>query len=552
MILSNCRPIELQPHYHHRPTGDFDPREIVKELITNTLFSNPINPSASVSVTDANNNTVDEDALINIVLDALALNVDRQAEKSAHEMFQALLINYTPGDMLARRVFAAQSMAKVGFPPPSPITIYTTKDDVIPSCKQFLAGQTDYHTLFASFAGYLNIPMLGVYFATESVFDEFKQFVATQITSLASVLQPQVMQLFADLQKITLDKLVEAIKLRKSSDDDTDELSFSRILTELIMSFVNTKSPDMAGLMPFELQELIAPTIISFINIEKHGQAKPYTVNKEWDLIKQASQFPLNAVSDKKLKSLATVARQINRVNNKAANAQNSGGDMYKAKKYRFSNKPPNTQATLKRIKAVLQKMGAVVMSNNMTKQTTTSSNAQNRRKPDDIDALGKIRTTKFLPDLHLYIDQSGSITERDYREAVRSAIAIAQKLNINLYITPFSDYILTEEHLLHVQGRSMKQIYAEFMAMPCAHGGTAFDQVWSYINKSPKRLSELAIMITDFDWTPPASGGPDHPKNLFYIPVSHHNWDTITYYAKEYVMSMKHIDPNIRKKLLF
>ena len=126
----------------------------------------------------------------------------------------------------------------------------------------------------------------------------------------------------------------------------------------------------------------------------------------------------------------------------------------------------------------------------------------------------------------------------------------MARKMNVNLYFNSFSDCLSQCSHL-RTKDRSLKEVYAAFQKIPKVDGGTNYEQIWHYINASAKRRRELSIIMTDFEWTAP-NRYVKHPKNLFYIPVSHVDWDGITYWAEHFVKSMAHIDPNCRARLLF
>jgi predicted metal-dependent peptidase len=193
--------------------------------------------------------------------------------------------------------------------------------------------------------------------------------------------------------------------------------------------------------------------------------------------------------------------------------------------------------------------MGKVNKSQNVYRTTRTTFLKANRRDPDDFNKPGRITSAQYMPDLHVYVDTSGSISEENYQEAVMMLIRIAKKLNIDLYFNSFSN-ILSQETLLRVENKSTKQIWKEFRRVPKVTGGTEFKQIWDHINASSKRKRQLSLMITDFEWSPPSTR-EDHPANLYYAPCSAMDWTDMVLAAKEYADSMKHIDPTVRQKLL-
>lgn len=198
----------------------------------------------------------------------------------------------------------------------------------------------------------------------------------------------------------------------------------------------------------------------------------------------------------------------------------------------------------------ILRKMETVNKSMNSYKMVKSSFARANRRNPDDYNKLGKIVSTRYKPDLHLYIDTSGSISESDYREAVRLAIAMAKKLNVDLYFNSFS-HILSQCAQLHTKDKNPQAIMREFQKIPKVSGGTDFTLVWDYIMRSKKRQRELSIMITDFEFSAP-NKHIDHPKNLYYLPCATMNWSHIRREAEHFVKSAQMNIPDIRNHLLF
>lgn len=215
----------------------------------------------------------------------------------------------------------------------------------------------------------------------------------------------------------------------------------------------------------------------------------------------------------------------------------------------KFRKAPPTKLDLFKDITRVLKRMGKVNKSQNVYRTTKTTFLKANRRNPDDFNKPGRITSVQYMPDLHVFIDTSGSISEENYQEAVLMLIRIAKKLNVNLYFNSFS-HMLSQETLLKVENKSTRQIWQEFRKVPKVTGGTEFKQVWDYINTSPVRKRRLSLMITDFEWSPP-SRREEHPPNLYYAPCSAMDWKYMVRSAEAYANGMQHIDPSIRQKLL-
>ena len=242
-------------------------------------------------------------------------------------------------------------------------------------------------------------------------------------------------------------------------------------------------------------------------------------------------------ISNKSLQRLTAVQRNMQKIASMAATAAaNQSMQAMRAANMRFSKTRPTTVNMTRVIKKILDKMAFTNKSMNIFKSVKTSFAKPNRRDPDDYNKQGKVISTRYKPDLHLYIDTSGSISERDYEDAVKACIAMAKKLNINMYFNSFS-HIMSQTTRLHLEGKSKSAIYEEFRRVPKVSGGTDYEQIWHFINKSKKRCRELSIIISDFEWTA-RSAYVRHPKNLYYIPCSTMNWDYITREAEPFCKS--------------
>ena len=157
----------------------------------------------------------------------------------------------------------------------------------------------------------------------------------------------------------------------------------------------------------------------------------------------------------------------------------------------------------------------------------------------------------RYKPDIHVYLDTSGSIDEENYRSAIMTCIYMARKLNVNLYFNSFSHVISQCAHL-RTRGLSTQNVYNAFQKLPKVSGGTDYAQIWNYINASPKRRKEISLMITDFEYEPPSERF-EHPAKLWYIPIeiTKEAWPEMVSHAEEFCQAMFHIDGNIRQKCL-
>ncbi len=552
MQLRGNRPIAPSVVAAPATTGPIDIADNIKTALVDPVFAATMGAAPVTAFDDAGNPTTEE-AIAELIGMTFSDTVNIAAEDEIKSFFQQAWTHFdATSALLAKESFLNAAARKAKLPDATPTIIYTARDDVIPAAKGQLARSECPEHWTASlgfFARGLSASDVLVFsFESKSIFDQFKAFFATRIAAWPNL--PQNQALFHDLQKIKLDSVVEALWLRKTIDDPAANAdnSFARVLIRSLFDFVaQTNDPYLVNALPWSIPEMIHPTAVVFANVEVHAKSKPSVIADEWKLIATARNMPVHMVSNTKLSRMTSAARQQAKAATAAARKDNQPAE--RAAEVPFAGSRPPVKQFIARIDKLLAKMGQITSSKNTMKNRHRSYNVPSRRKPDDIDAAGMSVKTIYRPDLHLYIDTSGSISEENYKDAILSAIAIARKLNVNLFFNSFS-HILSDCTYLPVQGRSVRQIYNQFRRTPKVTGGTDYAQIWQYINMSKQRRAELSIIITDFEYGAP-SQYIEHPQNLYYMPCSAMDWDWMVRDAKHFVNSARHIDPNLRKHIL-
>lgn len=259
----------------------------------------------------------------------------------------------------------------------------------------------------------------------------------------------------------------------------------------------------------------------------------------------------IRIVSANKLSKLTALPRAVAKAQAAATNANVKPSMLNRSAAIKFRKRPPTGRDISKGLLRALMRMKNVNRSQNIFKKTKTSYLKTSRRDPDDYNRPGRITSTHYLPDIHIYLDTSGSISEDNYQDTIKMLIALAKKLNVNIYFSSFS-HILSQEVLLRTQNRTVAQIWEEFRKIPKVSGGTNYEQIWNYIQMNPKRRERFSLVITDFEYYPP-SHRVEHPKNLYYTPIAVENsyWQEVVYYAKNYANSMRHIEPAIAQRMI-
>lgn len=551
VTLTGQKPAILDCNKSASIRGDFDPVEVARDILVKPVFE-PIN-NGQVKLT-VDGLDLDEDAFTDIVANTLDDNFDQVAEDTAREIFERALIHFDNStSMNIRRIFANQAGHASKLQMPSARVIYTADGDVIPAAKEFLTGVCTFDKWFASLAFFAHPTTLGVSCMNEDTFDKFKEWADNQVSMLAQAqsIPPETTQKFSSFMKDTsLSDLTESILVRKDMMTENEEGSFPRVITKLITKYALVDS-DNFQVMAFDATELICPTSIIFVNVDAHAHATKKQVSEEWDLIRKSLTSPVKVITTGKINKLTVAARTAKKIQAATALAvSKQQGDVAKAANVKFRKRPPSHTDLIKRTKKIIEKMSNVARSENAIKFVKSSYARANRRHPDDFNLPGKVVSTKFKPDLHIYLDTSGSISEENYEDMIKACIQLARKTNVNLYFNSFSHY-MSNCTFLPVKGRSAKQIYKQFQKIPKVTGGTDYLQIWDYINASPKRRRELSIIMTDMEFSVNTRAMNQHPENLYYVPCSRMNWDWLVQNAQMFINSAKRLIPDIRKHIL-
>lgn len=553
LTLTNNKPFEVSPQYTLSATGDYEPDKALEQVILNPMFT-PLVQGANVTITDDNGNAKSEDDVKSLLLDCMQATYNAQAEHDAHDLMSQALVHFDKSKPSTfHELYLAQASARSKTCPWADGNIrYKISVDVIPACKGWLAQTSTYEELFCSLGFVFHPETLGFYFINEVAFDEFKQWFDMQMQQIAPKLSTDTLKVINDFKSFTLDSIVEGVVLRNNDSDSTEELSFARLLTTYLQLYLQNANPEHFGILPFHTGELLNPKTITFVNIERHAHATTTQIDTAWTSITQTIKMTTKPISLKRLSKLSSVTRSIQKARSNAnrQSAYKQQGQVEKSAIVKFRKQPYKPVDMVNIVKKLLKKMHTINKSQNAFKSVKMSYARPNRRDPDNFNLKGKIVSTKYYPDIHLYIDTSGSISSENYESCIKACITLAKKLNVNLYFNSFS-HNLSASSLLKTKDKSLSQIYKEFERIPKVTGGTEFSLVWDYIMQSKKRQKELSLLVTDFEYTAPNAYHIAHPKNLYYIPIATDNWDRIKYYATEFTESMFKIDPTIRRKIM-
>lgn len=563
LTLTNQRPSALNPVHTIPIAGPYEPFDALRKTVVDPIFE-PLTAGTPVSLTDPSGSTVNADEVMALVTATLDETVNTKAEDTVKPLLAQATLSYdasTP--LLTNAAFAVQAAGslKPALPHPNPTTIYNGAADVVPAAKRLLAGNGSEAEFFASLAYAYSPETLGFWFLNEAAFEDAKTWILTQAQNLGPALPTQTTSLMTSLSNLKLAGLTEALVLRADTNDNNDEYSFARVLVYLLMKYqaqaANTAQAAGAtmspvGVLPFHMGELFVPRTVVFVNVESHARASGRKVDNEWKLINASLASPVKVVTRSALGKLTAAHRAAAKAAAAAAAATASSNRIQQTGRsaaIKFRKRPPTKVDLYKHVLKALIKMKKVNFSQNVFKRSHTTFMKASRRDPDDYNRPGRTVSNVYLPDVHIYLDCSGSISEQDYQDAVQMLIALAKKMNVNLYFSSFS-HVLSQEILLKTAGKSVDAIWNEFRHIPKVSGGTDYLQIWQYIQANKQRRERFSLVLTDFEWWPPTSSY-EHPRNLYYAPIVSSNWNSIVRYAKSFSQGMRHIEPAIAQRLL-
>lgn len=546
----------------------------------------PINATHPVRVTDSTTGTdIDADALLQSILYAWGSpTLDVNLREQLAEIYRQAIQYHAPNDWYFEEQLGVEALTRLKLPLPSTksgrVVKYSASVDLIPSAKGFLGTPDDLNamTWFANLTGYLherhqkNFMLVTV--QTADAWNDVKTSLNAfiQAWTATTPLPPATTQIVNDLMNIDLSKDLSTCLFLPGggakNPAERDPLSFTRMLSYVLAHAEQTMTPGTVTSQPLDLFQMYLPENIIVLNLENYAHANPADIKKDWDDIEKAltAKRNLNFTSMKRLATAKQVAASMNSGNANANNSANAAGKPLERRalgRGGFSKKPVTAKNMLALMARVIKSQITSKQTENVYTTVKRSFARPNRRQPDNIDLQGIIKTTKYRPDIHIYLDTSGSISESMFRDAVNSLIHLTKFIDCNLYFTSFSDKI-SQTTLIVTRNRSRKDIYRDILAVPKVGGGTDFEQVWRKIdvidemNAKTGKSHQINFVITDFGYH--LSNGfrwskeQASLKHTYYVPVSvsKDEWRWVKDMATNFAKEMKTAgDHGIRRRML-
>lgn len=536
-------------------TGDCDPMAALDAMVTHTLFE-PLNANQTVAVA-VNNQPIDRDGANELLLRSVGEVLDPVAQEVMNTLFEQALTRWIPSaSSPVDEAFITQAAATCKLPDPSK-ALYTTQSDVIPAVKDVLAGNAGTDLLLVSLGWTFHPHTVGFWFRTTAEFDAFKAWLQSELAQIASNITAADMRMFQQFDALTLTDLTESLILRADDSQALDEYSFARVLMWALMTWTGANAPqagapETCGVLPFSIAEMALPRTLVLVNVETHARASMRKIINEWELINKSLRTPVKLVTPGQLSKLTALARAQQKASAQAANSlSNAHQQKGRSGRVVFHKRPTRSVDIYKSVMRVLARMSKVNQSLNSIRNVTTSFVRANRRQPNDPNKPGKVISRKYLPDIHIYLDTSGSISTENYEDTIKMLIAFAKKMGVDLYFTSFS-HIMSTPVRLRIKDRSVAQVWKQFAAVPKVSGGTDYEQIYTFINDHRALGRRLNLVITDFEWWP-GSYHIDVPENLYYVPISVPSgyYSSLRNSAMSFVRSMEKIDPSTGSRIL-
>lgn len=575
-ILPKIEPTLPADQFHDEIVQDIQKRYI-EPLFTPIVAGQPV----IIEDTDPNGQTkqIDKD-MIQQAIEHLwtSPQVDVTIQDQLNEIYRQSIQYLQKNDWYFEEQPLVEALTRMKLPLPSNkgrLVKYTTNGDVIPSAKAFLAQNdaTNAINWFANIGAYLHDRAISNYLLvtvqTNAILDQIKQ----QIQNFVQIWQVQghqisqnVNQTIADFSKIDLINDLSACLFLPNggmaSGTEHDTLSFSRIFMYVLAQYEKSNQ-GLFSVQPTNMQQLYLPESVVIMNLENYAHAKPSDIKDEWDTIEKAmtTKKALNFISNKRLMTAQTLAQNTSKMTSSQTGPQTKTIGRIKTKP--FAGKPVPAKALMTMMAKIINSQTTNKVTQNIYKLSKTSYMRPNRRKPDDINMAGKLVVTQYRPDIHIYLDTSGSISEPQYRDAIMNLIALTKKIDCNLYFTSFS-HVVSQTALIPTRNQSMKNIYKRFLSISKVTGGTDYSNVWRKIdlldehNQKNALSHQINFIITDFEYSLPRGYKMDASKasvkHTYYVPISvdASHWKWIIQYAEKFSKQMQKAgDIGIRKRML-
>lgn len=308
-----------------------------------------------------------------------------------------------------------------------------------------------------------------------------------------------------------------------------DPNGFNRLLEYELARMERKKNPSVFSEM-YSIKGMLQPTKILLLNLDEYSDAK--NLHEEWRSIVRAfnSTYKIRHIKNKQLQTIQSTNRDITATPDyEGGNRMVDEGAMRSDKISYLTKSQLSYRGLIKRIENIVKRQAVNQPTSNVTKRKRKTFMRANRRRPFDLNARGKVKHDHYRPDIHIWLDTSGSISQEDYQKQLQIIIRLAKKLNVDLYLNSFSHFV-SETTYVATKNRSPKQIFKLIEQVDKVGGGTEFINVWKGIDRTEKANTKrgnprrVHLILSDMDYGFPTNytlqmNNPS-VKNTHYIPI--------------------------------
>lgn len=520
-------------------------------LLVDPLFEPNVagQPVTIENVTDPNNRfQLDKPSIESAVMNILTnTNTNVNLSEELKEVFSTAMRYRTVKDniMPYEEQLITQEFGRAKLPLPSDSLLYTPRTDIIPAAKDLIATweENELRQFIVAYAGVLlrrpiKQDICAVIVKDETVYQRILDSMKAYQIANQSTMVPDTVQNLNDAQNVKM-KATDAtttILMPSYKEQDTyEQNSFMRILQHHIAE--ETKAKQQTGnppvlhdvaLMPLNMQAVIDPRAYLFINVNATANATDREISEDILNITKALDTvrKVNAVNMKRLSSATAITNARQKGHSAGVARSNNNQLEGRHARVKFRGKALSSKQQIGLMLNVMKKYTTNEQTSNVYLKTKHTFARQNRRQPDNPDAMGVSTRKNYRPDIHIYLDTSGSISEEQFKSAVSNLLIIAKKTGVDMYFSSFSHIISTPVRI-RTKGKSLKQLYTEFQSIPKVTGGTNFENVWNSIDfiHETQKTTRINFIISDFEYSLSKSRrfvkGRNSMDTTFYVPIA-------------------------------
>lgn len=303
--------------------------------------------------------------------------------------------------------------------------------------------------------------------------------------------------LIKDVIKIIDDSKKECLINLVVGKIDIGQPNILRLIAESLLMQQNTQIVPISYcgyLNPFSLCIIVDNNLANVK--ESNFLAEVNSIKHSFEKFYQFTTIPL-----KSIKTSKNIAHKIHTQYSRVPDANNKKSVVTRAKtsiKFQYSNENDR----LKKLAKLINRRSIEIQSKNTHKVRKRTFMRPNRRHPDSISHQGTVSKTVYRPDIHIFIDTSGSMTEDKYQSAVCSIARLAQKLKCDIYISTFATHI-SQPICIKTKNLKVDTIAKKINSIPAVGGGTRYTNVWLQIDEIARRnkSERINVVITDFEY---------------------------------------------------